>query len=361
MRRVANALGLRRLLQGRPSKIVGSVDKPGPHEAYSHGLDIEGWALALDGRSLDIVIDVDGRTVCAAAPRFARPDVQALYPRVRQARGARPLLGFRVTLEGEQLPQRTVAELVIKAVVPNRPDSTQVIGTSRIERRVEGGDTSHGAAQGSDGVATSLDAARLGVVYGTPGTEDWLRSGEATATVVRTETGITTFDTVLEIGCGAGRVGRHVLPHCATWIGADVSANLLQLGEEALADSPHARFFRLNGFDLAGLEAASVDVVYCTGVFMQLDEWERFRYVADARRVLRPGGRIYIDNFNLMTDEGWALFSALLAVNPSQRPANVNRPSTPQELETYLVRAGYDEIRIRTGGLWVTAVARAPR
>ena len=64
----------------------------------------------------------------------------------------------------------------------------------------------------------------------------------------------------------------------------------------------------MNGYDLSGVDPRSLDVVYSTGVFMHLDEWERYRYIADAWRVLRPGGRIYIDNFNLLTDEGWALF-----------------------------------------------------
>ena len=72
-----------------------------------------------------------------------------------------------------------------------------------------------------------------------------------------------------------------------------------------------------------------------------------------------PGGRIYIDNFNLLTDEGWAFFDDLLKVDPSKRPANVSRHSTPQELETYLTaRRLYQDIRLRTGGLWVTALAR---
>ena len=47
-------------------------------------------------------------------------------------------------------------------------------------------------------------------------------------------------------------------------------------------------------------------------------------------------------------------------MDPSKRPANVSRHSTPQELERYLTQAGYEEVRVRTGGLWVTVTARAP-
>lgn len=136
---------------------------------------------------------------------------------------------------------------------------------------------------------------------------------------------------------------------------------MLRFAAESLKELTNVEFFKLNGFDLGGVDARSLDVVDSTGVFMHLDEWERYRYVADARRVLRPGGRVYVDNFNLMSDEGWTLFADLLRIDPTQRPANVSRHSTPQELETYLGRAGFEQVRVRTGGLWVTAVGVAPQ
>ena len=125
-----------------------------------------------------------------------------------------------------------------------------------------------------------------------------------------------------------------------------------------IRDSVHTAL--LNGYDLAGIADASQDVVYCTGVFMHLDEWERFRYVKDARRVLRPGGRLYVDNFNLLEPEGWAFFIETFSIDPSKRPANVSRHSTPQELEAYVTHAGFTNVRVRTGGLWVTVVGTAP-
>jgi hypothetical protein len=35
-------------------------------------------------------------------------------------------------------------------------------------------------------------------------------------------------------------------------------------------------------------------------------------------------------------------------------------PHATQELERYLSQAGYQDVRIRTGGLFVTAVGRTP-
>ena len=129
---------------------------------------------------------------------------------------------------------------------------------------------------------------------------------------------------------------------------------------EALAGLSNVSTVPLNGYDLTGVGDASFDVVYCTGVFMHLDEWERFRYIADAYRVLRPGGRIYVDNFNLLSDEGWALFESVVRLDPAGRPPNVSRASTGEELRTYVTRAGYEDVAIDRSGLWVSVSARKP-
>ena len=115
----------------------------------------------------------------------------------------------------------------------------------------------------------------------------------------------------------------------------------------------------LNGTDLHGIADQSVDVAYCSGVFMHLDEWDRYRYVVEARRVLKPGGRLYIDNFNLRSAEGWALFEDLYHLEPAARPPNISRSSTPEELLTYAERASFTDIRVLTRGLWVTVVGRS--
>jgi hypothetical protein len=93
---------------------------------------------------------------------------------------------------------------------------------------------------------------------------------------------------------------------------------------------------------------------------MHLDEWDRYRYVLEARRVLKPAGRLYIDNFNLRSAEGWALFEDLFQLEPAARPPNISRSSTPEELLTYAERAGFTNIRVLTRGLWVTVVGVKP-
>ena len=203
-------------------------------------------------------------------------------------------------------------------------------------------------------LSTTHDQAKLHVIGVTE--EDALRAtGEQTLGFLQESVGIRKDDVVLEIGCGIGRVGRVVAPLCRKWIGCDVASNMLSLTAERLQDLPNVELKEISGYDLRGVADASADVVYCTVVFMHLEPWDRYNYILEAFRVLRPGGRIYVDNINLCSDGGWKVFETHRAMFPATRPAHMTQNSTPQEIETYLKRAGFSDVRIRTDDDWVRA------
>jgi ubiquinone/menaquinone biosynthesis C-methylase UbiE len=129
-------------------------------------------------------------------------------------------------------------------------------------------------------VAQSRDDARRAVA-GYADDAEWTRSGKETTTDVIAETGAGANDVVLEIGCGAARVGVQLAPRVARWIGCDVSSSMLAYAKEALASHPNVSLVHLDGAGLTGVPDSSVDVVYCTTVFMHLEEWDRYRYVCE--------------------------------------------------------------------------------
>jgi len=210
-----------------------------------------------------------------------------------------------------------------------------------------------------DAQSKTEEAAKIAVAgYADEG--EFRRTAEGTVACLEQSVGVRPTDVIVEIGCGVGRVGRVLAPRCKEWVGADVSQNMLSHTRRRLADLPNVRTVALNGYDLAPLADRSADVVYCTVVFMHLDEWERYRYVRDALRVLRPHGRLFVDNFNLLSDEGWRLFEQVLALDPLARPAHASKSSTPQELAAYLDRAGFIDVEQTQTGLWVLTWGRKP-
>jgi SAM-dependent methyltransferase len=191
-------------------------------------------------------------------------------------------------------------------------------------------------------------------VLGSEKEEDMCATAEATRKKLESTVGINKKDSILEIGCGVGRVGAVLAPLCKQWIGCDVASNMLQYAAQRMARFENVLLFEVSGHDLRPVADSVVDLVYCTVVFMHLDEWDRYGYVLEARRVLCPGGRLFIDNFSLCTDEGWAIFEHhRTSFLPSNRPPHISKSSTPQELETYLHRAGFHDVQGQAQGPWI--------
>ncbi|HEX8490487.1 MAG TPA: methyltransferase domain-containing protein [Chthoniobacterales bacterium] len=213
------------------------------------------------------------------------------------------------------------------------------------------------------GVWTALSESLSSAKMHVSGTEDEAvveKSGAGTSQFLLDNVGINPTDVVLEIGCGIGRVGKHLASRCHRWIGADVSPNMLAFATERLRGFPNVEFVELSGNNLRPIADNSIDVVYCTVVFMHLESWDRYEYVAEAFRILRPGGKLYVDNVNLCSDAGWSIFETHRQFPPSQRPDHITVCSTPQELQEYLRRAGFESIETKPGDELVSVWGRKP-
>lgn len=102
---------------------------------------------------------------------------------------------------------------------------------------------------------------------------------------------------VLEIGCGAGRVTGHTAAIAADMHAVDISPEMLAV---ARARYPGVRFDVGDLRDLSSFPDGDADVVamWCNVVDI-LGHGERMTALAEVARILRPGGLLVLDTHNL--------------------------------------------------------------
>ncbi len=200
-----------------------------------------------------------------------------------------------------------------------------------------------------DNLAANMDEAKL-YVAGHTDEAELDRTGLNTVNRIENFVGIQPQDICLEIGCGVGRVGKFLSPKCQKWIGTDISANMLHYAAQRLDGLYNIELIELSGVGLQEIADNSIDLVYCTVVFMHLYEWDRYQYLQEAFRVLKSGGRCFFDNVDLTSSHGWEVFMAGYAYPIDRRPAYLSMCSTGEELETYARQSGFSEIKIHRWG-----------
>ena len=201
-----------------------------------------------------------------------------------------------------------------------------------------------------DNLSISFDSAKLHVT-GDANEKELKDSSRETITRINRYVKFTKSDVVLEIGCGIGRVGHELAPRCKKWIGCDISGNMLGHAKKRLYNLDNVELQELPECNLGPVEDNSIDIVYCTVVFMHLDEWDRYEYIKEAFRVLKPNGRAYFDNFSISTEQGWRFLKSHYKMK--DRPSHISKSSTKEELFQYMERCGFTDVRTDLDGAWV--------
>jgi ubiquinone/menaquinone biosynthesis C-methylase UbiE len=97
--------------------------------------------------------------------------------------------------------------------------------------------------------------------------------------------------TVVEIGCGVGRVTRALSEVFGTVHGVDVSGEMVRQARAGNLEMTNAYFHQGNGADLTVLGNIQSDFCFSSIVFQHIPSREVIdSYVAEVSRILRPGG-----------------------------------------------------------------------
>lgn len=123
--------------------------------------------------------------------------------------------------------------------------------------------------------------------------------------------GLKKNDTLLDVGCGSGRLANAVkeMPNLS-YIGIDVVQDLLDYAKE-ICQRDDWSFVKSTNLKIP-LQDNSVDIVTSFSLFTHLLHEETYVYLAEMRRVLKPGGKIIFSFLDFSIPEHWTVFASNL-------------------------------------------------
>ena len=175
--------------------------------------------------------------------------------------------------------------------------------------------------------ATSSHDASDADTYWRSGQRDW-----GLVLAVANKAGLQARGSVIEIGCGLGRLTKLAAADFSRVIGVDVSPEMLRQAR-IQANAANISYELVGGDGRIPAAGDSIDLVYAWTVFRHMSKEMFGRYLDEARRVLKPGGCLAYEA--LIRETG-------ARADPSTSDPDTEREYASGELEDYAHRHGYE-------------------
>jgi ubiquinone/menaquinone biosynthesis C-methylase UbiE len=187
-------------------------------------------------------------------------------------------------------------------------------------------------------------------------------------------------DSAVDLGAGTGLLTLALAPRVREVVAVDISERMLErLDDLAIADGVHNVDPLVADLRRLPLEDESATLVVSNYAFHHLDDLGKELALAEARRILRPGGRLVICDmmFSISLDRRdrrlvWEKVTALLRRGPAgavrilRNAARLiagrwEQPAPPTRWEEMLLARGFEQVRIELlAHEAAVAVARRP-
>jgi len=136
-----------------------------------------------------------------------------------------------------------------------------------------------------------------------------------------------------DLGCGTGQVAAALAPHVRRVIAVDESTAMLQAARQRLRELPNVEL-RRGRLESLPIDDGELDAVTCVLVLHHLPDPERA--IAEAARVLRPGGRLLLTDMVPHDREGYR-----------QRMGHAWLGFSESQVVRFLERAGFERGHVR--------------
>ena len=160
------------------------------------------------------------------------------------------------------------------------------------------------------------------------------------------QNGLSSDAFLIDLGCGSGRTayGLRDLPGL-NYLGTDVVEALLEHAR-AICSRPDWEFVTAPGLSIPASDAVA-DVVCAFSLFTHLLHEESYVYLAEAQRVLKPGGFAIFTFLDFAISSHWAVFETNL--ERIGLPGHLNQFIDPVAIRVWSKHLGFEVVAIRGG------------
>ena len=128
---------------------------------------------------------------------------------------------------------------------------------------------------------------------------------------------------LIDVGCGSGRLAKPLAEYLTgKYLGIDVVPELVDYARK-LVGRPDWRFEVAGGLKIPEQDGKA-DMVSFFSVFTHLLHEESFVYLRDAKRVLKPGGKVVLSFLDFRIEDHWSIFQGNVAdIGLGSKPLNI--------------------------------------
>jgi ubiquinone/menaquinone biosynthesis C-methylase UbiE len=164
--------------------------------------------------------------------------------------------------------------------------------------------------------------------------------------------GLKPTDTLLDLGCGTGRLAIHAIPALVGghYIGIDISQSMLDEAQrrvqETTPNPPCKILWAKQTTPVYPLEADSVDMICAFSVFTHMEHEDTYQYLKEALRIVRPGGYFVLSCLPMNLKLARTVFLESARADLQGRWSEVRNVTTTVDFMTEITRlAGWTPVR----------------
>jgi SAM-dependent methyltransferase len=151
--------------------------------------------------------------------------------------------------------------------------------------------------------------------------------------------GLTESQFVVDVGCGSGRLAAQLSAFpTIKYVGCDVVPRLLSFARD-ICQRDDWRFVETTGTVIPCPEGVA-DFVCFFSVFTHLRQEDIFRYLCEARRVLRPGGLVIASFLEFRVGFHWQTFAE--SVDGTRNDSHLNQFIERDAIRAWAAHSGFD-------------------